>query len=89
MAYNAHFWFFASQFSGDQWLGATPVWPSVTALLLLDSFEPLAWMELLQSVAVHMSPIRILLYELQSVVFLQESKTQQRCIDSEQGFLLC
>jgi hypothetical protein len=54
------------------------VWPSVTALLLLDSFEPSARMEVLQSVAVHKSPIRILLQELLSAVFIQDTAEIRR-----------
>ncbi len=40
--YNTHFQHFVSPFTGDQWLGATQEWPQVSALLLLDSFEPAA-----------------------------------------------
>ena len=78
VAYNPHFRFFASPFTGDRWLGATPVWPSVTALLTLDSFEPTARTKLWQSVAVHKSPIWILLQERQSAVFLQDTAEMRR-----------
>jgi hypothetical protein len=78
VAYNPHFRFFDSPFSGDPWLGATPVWPSVTALQLLDSFEPSARMEVLQSVAVHKSLIWIILQERPSAAFLQDTAEIRR-----------
>jgi hypothetical protein len=48
VTHNPHFQHFASPFAGDRRLGAAQEWPSVSALLLLDFFEPAAHQQLWQ-----------------------------------------
>jgi hypothetical protein len=60
MNYNQHFQFFVSPNTVDQQLGASVTWPSVPALLLLDSFTPSARSTLLHQAATHAPGLWIL-----------------------------
>ena len=58
---HPHFEHYASPSPADQRLGAVLEWPSVTALLLLDSFEPDDRPALWRKVDAHAQPVWILL----------------------------
>ena len=76
MTYNQHFQFFVSPNTVDQQLGSSVTWPSVPALLLLDSFTPSARSTLLHQAAAHAPGVWIL------------RKTMPRATDADLSVLL-
>ncbi len=53
VTYNPHFTSFLSPFECDQSLGALPKWQGVPVLLVLDSFQLLRRVQLLQQASMH------------------------------------
>jgi len=60
VTYNPHFAHFVSPFPGDSQLGAVLDWPSVPALLVLDSFDPKLRPAILEQAAAHSREVWIL-----------------------------
>ncbi len=78
VAYNPHFSFFVSPFSGDRWLGAVTEWPPVTALFTPDSYAPAARRDQWQKIATHQASVWILIQEQPCPSFLDDMDQMRR-----------